>query len=158
MKRRAVDARPVAGVDVAARAAAPLLAAADELALDDALRAERDRDGPVRVLVGRRHEDARALRERGRDVGRANDLREVRRADLLLALRDEDEVDRELPPRALVRVESGEERGLGTLLVDAPRPITTLPKPGLSTSAASNGGELHSDGSACLTSYMKYTP
>ena len=43
----------------------------------------------------------------------------------------------------------------GPFWFTAPRPTTTLPKPGLSTSAASNGGEDHSAGSACLTSYMK---
>ena len=34
-------------------------------------------------------------------------------------------------------------------------PISTRPKPGMSTSCASQGGELHSAGSACFTSYMK---
>ena len=37
------------------------------------------------------------------------------------------------------------------------RPLT-CPSPGLSTSAASNGGDDHSAGSACFTSYMKYRP
>ena len=43
----------------------------------------------------------------------------------------------------------------GPFWLTAPRPTTTLPKPGLSTSAASHGGEDHSAGSACFTSYMK---
>ena len=43
----------------------------------------------------------------------------------------------------------------GPFWLTAPRPITHLPKSGLSTIAASKGGELHSAGSACLTSYMK---
>ena len=43
----------------------------------------------------------------------------------------------------------------GPLVLVAPRPTITLPKPGLSTSRPSSGGELHSEGSNCLTSYMK---
>src|ERR671936_2113540 len=46
----------------------------------------------------------------------------------------------------------------GPFELTAPRPTSTLPSPDLSTSAASNGGDDHSDGSTCLTSYMKYTP
>ncbi len=36
-----------------------------------------------------------------------------------------------------------------------PRPISTLPVPGLSTRSAAQGGDDHSDGSTCFTSYMK---
>ena len=43
----------------------------------------------------------------------------------------------------------------GPFWLTAPRPIITVPTPGLSTSRASSGGELHSAGSNCLTSYMK---
>ncbi len=43
----------------------------------------------------------------------------------------------------------------GPFWLTAPRPTTTLPSPGLSTSAASKGGDVHSDGSTCFTSYMK---
>src|SRR5437588_2653643 len=46
----------------------------------------------------------------------------------------------------------------GPFWFTAPRPTTHLPSPGLSTSAASNGGDDHSLGSACFTSYMKYSP
>ena len=46
----------------------------------------------------------------------------------------------------------------GPFWFTAPRPITTLPSPCLSTSAASHGGDDHSAGSTCLTSYMKYRP
>ena len=58
--------------------------------------------------------------ERRLHLGTPDDLREVRRADLLLALRDEHQVDRELAPRALVGVQRREERRLGALLVDRP--------------------------------------
>ena len=43
----------------------------------------------------------------------------------------------------------------GPFWFTAPRPTMHLPKPGLSTRRASKGGELHSRGSTCLTSYMK---
>ena len=43
----------------------------------------------------------------------------------------------------------------GPFWLTAPRPTTTFPKPGFSTIRASNGGEDHSAGSACFTSYMK---
>jgi hypothetical protein len=43
----------------------------------------------------------------------------------------------------------------GPFWFTAPRPMITLPSPGLSTIAASNGGDDHSAGSACFTSYMK---
>src|SRR5713101_7237643 len=43
----------------------------------------------------------------------------------------------------------------GPFWFTAPRPTTTFPSPGFSTSAASQGGEDHSDGFTCFTSYMK---
>ena len=43
----------------------------------------------------------------------------------------------------------------GPFWFTAPRPITTLPKPGLSTISAANGACDHSAGSACFTSDMK---
>ena len=43
----------------------------------------------------------------------------------------------------------------GPFWLVAARPIMTVPRPGRSTSFASQGGELHSAGSTCLTSYMK---
>ena len=46
----------------------------------------------------------------------------------------------------------------GPFWFTAPRPTRTFPRPGLSTSAASNGGDDHSAGSTCFTSYMKYKP
>ena len=76
-----------------------------------------------------------------------HDLLEVRRADLLLALGHQHEVDRQLAARAADGVQRGEERGLRPLLVDGAaahrRPCRS---PGLSTSAASHGGDDHSAG------------
>ena len=46
----------------------------------------------------------------------------------------------------------------GPFWLVAPRPIRALPTPGLSTTRASSGGDIHSDGSNCFTSYMKYMP
>ena len=43
----------------------------------------------------------------------------------------------------------------GPLVFVAPRPTMILPTPGLSTMRPSSGGELHSAGSYCFTSYMK---
>ena len=129
----------------------------DQLELDDALRAEADRDDAVGVLRRRRHEDADAsCASAASHLGPADDLPDVRRADLLLALGDQHEVDRQLPAGAADRVQRGEERRLRALLVDraAARSIT-LPRPGLSTMRASSGGEVHSAGSNCFTSYMK---
>ena len=50
-------------------------------------------------------------------LGPPHDLLEVRRADLLLPLRDEHEVDRALAAGAVDGVERGQERGLRPLLV-----------------------------------------
>ena len=115
--------------------------------LDDALGAERDRDDAVRVLRGAGHEDAGSASQRRRDLGPAHDLREVRRADLLLALGDEHEVDGQLPARAADRVERGEERGLRALLVDRAAAHEDLAEARACRRArASNGGEDHSGG------------
>src|SRR5690349_18106985 len=46
----------------------------------------------------------------------------------------------------------------GPFWFTAPRPMSTLPRPGRSMRAAVQGGDDHSAGSACLTSYMKYRP
>jgi hypothetical protein len=113
VERRAVEPCPVARVDVLLGTPSPSLAARHQLQLDDALGAERHRHGAVRVLRRRGHEDARAALESGAHLGPPHDLLEVRRADLFLPLRDEDEVDGRLPPCAVDRMESREERRLG---------------------------------------------
>ena len=43
----------------------------------------------------------------------------------------------------------------GPFWFTAPRPMMTVPRPGFSTRRPSSGGELHSSGTNCLTSYMK---
>ena len=78
MPRGAVHARLVARMDVQARSAPPALAAGGQLELHDPLGAERHHHDAVQTLAGRGHEDAAAARERGGDIGTANDLREVR--------------------------------------------------------------------------------
>ena len=57
------------------------------------------------------------LAQRRLDLGPVHDLPDVRRADLLLALGDQHEVDRQLLAGAADRVQRGEERRLGSLLV-----------------------------------------
>src|SRR5207302_2035731 len=104
-------------VDVLAGAAAPLLAAGDQLHLDDALGAQIDGHVSVGILGGERHVDADGLGQRRRDLRLANHLREVHRPDLLLAFPDQHEVDRRLASRPSQRVERREEGRLGPLLV-----------------------------------------
>ena len=63
-----------------------------------------------------------------------------------------------LRPAALSACSAARNVASGPFWLTAPRPIITLPKAALSTMAAASGGEVHSDGSNCLTSYMKYMP
>ncbi len=100
--------------------------------LDDALGAEAHRHDAVRVLRGRRHEDAdAAARAPPPPPAWRTTCGEVRRADLLFALGDEHEVDGQLPARAAERVERGEERRLGALLVHRAAPDDDLAEAGL---------------------------
>src|SRR5216117_208557 len=115
--RRAVQPRFVARVDVALGPAAPTFAARDELQLDHALGAEGDDHLAVEFLRGRGHEDPHRVPERGEHLRPADDLGEVRRADLFFTFGHEHQVDRELPTRAADRVQCGQERRLGALLV-----------------------------------------
>jgi hypothetical protein len=114
----AVEARAVAGVHVLARPAAPLLAAGHQLQLHHALGAQRDGDAAIRVLRGAGHEHAPALPQRGGDFRPRDHLLEVRRADLLFALRHQHDVHRDLGAGAADGVQRGQERGLRPLLVD----------------------------------------
>ena len=70
---------------------------------------------PSRLLVAERDDHADAFLQRGLDLGLEDDLREVRRADLLLALAHEHEVHRELLARGLERMQRGEQRHLRSL-------------------------------------------
>ena len=67
------------------------------LQLDDSLGAEVHLDRAVGRLAAQRDDDADALAERRFHLGLEHDLPEVGRADLLLALGDQHEVDRQLP-------------------------------------------------------------
>jgi hypothetical protein len=58
--------------------------------------------------------------------------------------------------RAALKARSAASSAIcGPFVFVAPRPTITLPTPGLSTMRPSSGGELHSAGSYCFTSYMK---
>ena len=126
----AVDFGFIARMNVGARPAAPALAARHQLALDYALGAQRDGDLAVEPLRGRRHEDAGAPLQGREHLGPADDLREMRRPDLLFALGDEHEIDRELAARAPDGMQGGEERGLGALLVHRTAPHHDLAQAG----------------------------
>ena len=58
-------------------------------------------------------------------------------------------------PAPRIACSAARNAACGPFWLTAPRPITTLPNSGLSTSAASKGGDDHSAGSTCFTSYMK---
>ncbi len=113
-----VDDRHQAGVHVLGRTAAPLLAARDELDLDHTLGTKVDRCGAVPILSRGGHENADGASQGRLDLRIRGDVSEVRRADLLFAFCDEDEVHRGLHPRVLECVERGEERRLRPLLID----------------------------------------
>ena len=115
--RGLIEARRERRVHVARRAAAPLLAARDQVALDVALVAERDDHAAVPFLRGLGHEHADALRQRGAHFGREHDLREVRRADFFLAFRDQHQVDGNLAAGAADRMQRREERRLRAFLI-----------------------------------------
>ena len=89
-------------------------------------------------------------------LGPAHDLREVRRADLLLALGHQHEVDRQLPAGAVDGVERGEERGLRALLVHRAAADQHLAQAGLvDDRAPPAAARTTPPGSTCFTSYMK---
>src|SRR5439155_855641 len=128
--RRAVDACLVARVNVLLGPATPALPARDQLALDHALGAERDGHLTVGRLRRRGHEDPDGAAQRGLYLGPAHDLGEVGRPDLLLALGHEHEVERRLLARGADRVQRGDERRFGALLVHGPAAHDHLAEPG----------------------------
>ena len=115
MPDRAVDRRLVARMDVELRPPSPFLARRNQLEFDDAFGAKVHLDRAVGGLRTQRDDDAEALPERGLDLGLEDDLPEVGRGDLLLALADEDDVDRKLLARRLEGVERRQQRGLRPL-------------------------------------------
>ena len=58
-------------------------------------------------------------------------------------------------PAALNACSAARNAICGPFVFVAPRPTITCPTPGRSTIRPSSGGELHSAGSYCFTSYMK---
>src|SRR5215472_15952819 len=59
-----------------------------------------------------------------------------------------------LRPEARIAWTAARNAPCGPFELTAPRPTTTFPNPDLSTSVGVNGGDDHSDGSTCLTSYI----
>ena len=112
---RRVDVRGETGVHVGGRATAPLRPARHQFELHDPLRPEVDFDGAAETLVAERDDHARAFLQCGLDLGLEDDLREVRRSDLLLPLAHEDEVHGELLARCLERMQRGEQGNLRSL-------------------------------------------
>ena len=94
MPCRTIEPRLVAGVNVFAWTASPFFAARDEFAFDDSFRAECHGDVAVQLLLRRRHEDSRTLLQCLKHLGPANDLRKMRRADLLFSLSHQYQIDR----------------------------------------------------------------
>ena len=74
---------------------------------------------------------------------------------LLVALGDEDQVDRQLPVH---RLDGAEARSTATICgpfeLVAPRPMSTFLNGACSTSRPSNGGAIHTSG--CVTGIVSY--
>ena len=69
--------------------------------------------------------------ERRDHLGPAYDLRKVRRADLFFSFGHQHKIDRHFAPRAPNRVQSRQESGFGTFLIDRPASHDNLADPGL---------------------------
>ena len=117
MPRRAVHHRLERGVNVLCRTASPLFAARHQLKLDNAFRAQVHRDDSVQVLCRKRHEYADTLLERRKHLGTPNELRDVRRTDLLFAFGHQHQVYRHLLSRAANCVQGREKRRFRSFLV-----------------------------------------
>src|SRR3546814_8231431 len=77
---------------VPARPAPPLLAAGDQFEFDHTLRAQGHRDFAIEPLQRHRHEHADRVAQRRLYFRAMHQLPDVRRTDLLLALRDQHQV------------------------------------------------------------------
>src|SRR5712691_787208 len=104
-------------MNILARATAPAFAAGSQLQLDNAFRAEEHGDFAVEALRSIGHEYAAALLQGCRHFRLAHDLREVRRANLFLAFRDEHEVYGKFLAGAANGVERREQRGFWPFLI-----------------------------------------
>src|SRR5579871_5315839 len=91
MPGRAIDARFIARMNVPLRPASPALAARNQLQLDHALGPQVDGDGAIQRLRSHWHEYAVTFAQRDQHIWTLDDLREVRRSDLLFTLRDKNE-------------------------------------------------------------------
>src|SRR5947208_3316974 len=118
-------------MNVLDRTAAPFFPAGDELELDHTLSTETHRYRAIWILHGGRHENANAFRQRCLHFWPLHDLPDVRRSNFLLALRDHDEIHRELLARAANRIEGREKRGFRSLLVYCTTTNNDLAKSGL---------------------------
>ena len=131
----------------ASRAASPFLAARDQFQFDHAFGAEVMRDCAVEVLRGKGHEDAhRALRAPPAPRAGARSAENAASRFLLRLPPPEHKFTGSLRPAPRMACSAARNVASGPFWLTAPRPTTTLPKPGLSTSAASHGGDDHSDG------------
>src|SRR5437764_1416055 len=96
-------------MDVMTRSAPPTLAAGSQLHFDQTLCAEANADYAVEALHCRRHKDAAAIGERRVNLGAADSLGKMRRANFFLPLSDQHEVDREFASGAADRVQCGQQ-------------------------------------------------
>ncbi len=118
--RRTVHARFIARMDIEFRAASPVLAARDQLQLNDALRAERRHYRAIQRLHSRRHEHTRTFSQCGQHLRPANHLRKMRRADFLLPFGHQYQVHRKLASRVAEAMQGREKGGLWPFLVYRP--------------------------------------
>ena len=85
-----------------------------------------------------------------------DELRDVRRTDLLFAFRHHHQIHRHLLARAADRMQRREERRFRSFLVHRAAADDRLAQaPACRRAALPVGGEVHSAGSNCFTSYMK---
>jgi len=97
------------------------------------------------------------LRSARFDLRLEDDFREIRRSDSSSPSQTSTRFTGSFRPAALRRAEPRATQSGDPWCWWLPRPTMILPTPGRSTMRPSSGGELHSDASNCLTSYMKYS-
>src|SRR5580658_4053989 len=105
-------------MEILLRSAMPPFAARYELEFHYALGAKIDGDGSIGRLHRHGHVNAGAFPESGENVGPVDNLRKVRRSDLLLAFGHEYEIDGQLAPGPAERVQGGKPHGFRAALID----------------------------------------
>ena len=156
MPRGTVDASFVAGVQIFLRAAAPTFAARNQFEFDDAFRAESTSSPCRRVAATRTACRRRCIFSERRRLRACERLAENAASRFLLRLRQRKQNLRAFSflRRAWRAARRGTSlRGLSDLRRRGRRRLCR--GRACRPDAASNGGELHSAGSACFTSYMK---